>query len=86
MTLDATLKDMGRASPQGFLLTDALLLMGLRVGRDVAMKIFRGVRAMQDSDTYLMILDEGQEKRAKKISCLLAGNLWGKRMTRSRLV
>jgi hypothetical protein len=48
------------------LLTDALLLTGLRVRRDVAIRIFRGVRAMQESDTYLMILDEGQEKRVRK--------------------
>jgi hypothetical protein len=47
------------------LLTDALLLTGLRVRRDVALKVFRGVRAMQESDTYLMILDEGQEKCAR---------------------
>src|SRR6516162_8181106 len=44
------------------LLTDALLLTGLRVRRDVAVKIFRGVRVMQESDTYLMILEEGEEK------------------------
>jgi hypothetical protein len=43
------------------LLTDALLLTGLRVRRDVAVRIFRGVRIMQESDTYLMIRDEGQE-------------------------
>jgi hypothetical protein len=48
------------------LLTDAFLLTGLRVRRDVAARIFRGVRAMQESDTYLAILDEGQEKRARK--------------------
>jgi hypothetical protein len=54
------------------LLTDALLLTGLRVRRDVAARIFRGVRAMQESDTYLMILDEGQEKYAKK-AVLLVG-------------
>ena len=48
------------------LLTDALLLTGLRVRRDAAVRIFRGVRFMQESDTYLMILDEGQEKHAKK--------------------
>jgi hypothetical protein len=47
------------------LLTDALLLTGLRVRRDVAARIFRGVRVMQESDTYLMILEEGQEKQAK---------------------
>jgi hypothetical protein len=44
------------------LLTDAFLLTGLRVRRDVAARIFRGVRAMHESDTYLAILDEGQEK------------------------
>ena len=56
------------ASPERVkkLLTDALLLTGLRVRRDVAVRIFRGVRAMQESDTYLMILEEGQEKQAKK--------------------
>jgi hypothetical protein len=47
------------------LLTEALLLAGLRVRRDVAVRIFRGVRIMQESDTYLMILEEGQEKRAR---------------------
>lgn len=48
------------------LLTDALLLAGLRVKRDVAAKIFRGVRMMEESDTYLMIVDEGREKQAKE--------------------
>src|SRR5207247_9184502 len=52
------------------LLTDALLLTGLRVRRDVAAKIFRGVRAMHESDTYLMILDEGAEKALKKMILL----------------
>ena len=54
------------------LLTDALLLIGLRVRRDVAARVFGGVRLMQDSDTYLMILDEGQEKHARK-AVLLVG-------------
>jgi hypothetical protein len=48
------------------LLTDALLLTGLRVRRDVAKRIFQGVRVMQESDTYLMILDEGQEKATRE--------------------
>lgn len=54
------------------LLTQALLLTGLRVRRNVALNIFRGVRLMQESDTYLMILEEGEERRAKKY-ILLAG-------------
>ncbi len=48
------------------LLTDAYLLMGLRLRRDAAARIFRGVRVMHESDTYLAILDEGQEKFARK--------------------
>ena len=44
------------------LLTEALLLTGLRIRRDAAARIFRGVRGMQESDTYLMILEEGEEK------------------------
>jgi hypothetical protein len=47
------------------LLTNAYLLSGLRVSRDAAARIFRGVRVMQESDTYLAILDEGQEKCAR---------------------
>jgi hypothetical protein len=48
------------------LLTDAFLLTGLRVRRNVAAQIFRGVRAMHESDTFLAIIDEGQEKFAHK--------------------
>src|SRR5437667_1005338 len=54
------------------LLTDAYLLTGLRVRRDAAARIFRGVRVMHESDTYLAILDEGQEKRARR-DILIAG-------------
>ncbi len=48
------------------LLTDALLLTGLRVRRDIAARIFRGVRLMEESDTYLMILDQGQERATRE--------------------
>lgn len=54
------------------LLTDAYLLTGLRLRRDAATRIFRGVRAMHESDTYLAILDEGQEK-ATRASILAFG-------------
>jgi hypothetical protein len=59
------------------LMTDALLLAGLRVRRDTARTIFRGIRAMQESDTYLMILDEGQEKEAKKAILIFGEELFG---------
>ena len=59
------------------LLTDTLLLTGLRVRRDVAARIFRGVRAMQESDTYLMILDEGQEKATRESILVIAEERFG---------
>jgi hypothetical protein len=36
----------------------------------MAARIFQGVRAVHESDTYLAILDEGQEKHAKKLVLL----------------
>lgn len=52
------------ASPDraGKLLTKALLLAGLRVRRNVALKIFKGVQMMEESDTYLAIIEEGEER------------------------
>jgi len=47
------------------LLTDAFLLTGLRVRRDVAARIFGGIRAMHESDTYLAIVDEGREHQIR---------------------
>jgi hypothetical protein len=47
------------------LLTDAYLLTGLRIRRDAAARIFGGIRVMHESDTYLAIIDEGQEKCAR---------------------
>jgi predicted transposase YdaD len=48
------------------LLTAAFVLSGLRVNRAVALRVFRGVQAMQDSDTFLYILEQGEEKGLKK--------------------
>jgi hypothetical protein len=59
------------------LLTDAFLLTGLRVRRDVAARIFRGVRAMQESDTYLAIIDEGQEKATREIILVVGEDRFG---------
>ncbi|HET6883733.1 MAG TPA: hypothetical protein VFI31_26500 [Pirellulales bacterium] len=44
------------------LLTSALLLTGLRVDRHAALNIFRGVHMLEESDTYLMILEQGEER------------------------
>jgi len=49
------------------LLTAAFVLTGLRVKRDVARQVFRGVQAMKDSDTYLAIVEEGEESKAKNV-------------------
>lgn len=59
------------------LLTAAFVLTGLRVRRDVAREVFRGVRAMKDSDTYLAILDEGREEQVKKDILLIGEERFG---------
>jgi hypothetical protein len=59
------------------LVTEAYLLTGLRVLRDTAKQIFRGVPAMQESDTYLGILEEGEEKHARKAILLFGGKKLG---------
>jgi hypothetical protein len=59
------------------LLTAAFVLTGLRVRRDVARQIFRGVRQMRDSDTYLAILDEGKEEQVKEDILFMAGERFG---------
>lgn len=53
-------------------LTSALLLTGLRVDRHVAGNIFRGVHMLEESDTYLMILEQGEE-RARREAILMVG-------------
>lgn len=48
-------------SEQGpILLTSSYVLMGLRLSRERADEMFRGVRKMRDSTTYQAILDEGR--------------------------
>jgi hypothetical protein len=49
------------------LLTSAWVLTGLRVQRDIAREVFRGVQAMRDSDTYMAIIDEGRETEVKRL-------------------
>jgi hypothetical protein len=62
----------GQPEESSKLLATALLLAGLRVNRNVALKIFRGIRMLEESDTYLMILEQGEE-RATRRDILLVG-------------
>jgi len=59
------------------LLTAAYVLAGLRVPRNEAWKLFQGVKAMQESDTYLAILDEGREKAYKEVLLLMGADRFG---------
>jgi len=54
------------------LLTAAFVLTGMRVPRDIAREVFRGVRGMRESDTYLAIMDEGREEQSKRLILDLA--------------
>jgi hypothetical protein len=59
------------------LVTAAFLLTGLRVRRQVALQVFRGIQAMEDSDTYLMIIEQGAEREAKKLIRSLGNRRFG---------
>src|SRR5487761_1387215 len=67
------------ASPDraGKLLARALLLAGLRVRRNVALKIFEGVYMMEESDTYLAILDQGEERGIRKMILMQGEDRFG---------
>jgi predicted transposase YdaD len=49
------------------LLTAAFILTGMRITRQRALPMFEGVRAMHESDTYQMILEEGQAKGMQRV-------------------
>src|SRR5689334_5217710 len=55
----------------------AFLLTGLRVQRQMALQVFRGVRAIEDSDTYMMIIEQGAEREAKKFIRFLGHRRFG---------
>jgi len=61
----------------GKLLTSAYLLSGLRIPRERAWTLFRGVQGMHESDTYLAILDEGALKQARKMVLQLGQEVLG---------
>ena len=56
----------------GKLLTSAYVLTGLRVPRQRAWTLFRGVQGMHESDTYLAILDEGASSMHAQWCCVWA--------------
>jgi len=67
------------APPEKFgkLLTSAYVLTGLRVPRQRAWTLFRGVQGMHESDTYLAILDEGAVKAFRKLLLRLGQKKFG---------
>jgi hypothetical protein len=67
------------APPEKFgkLLTSAYVLTGLRLPRERAWTLFRGVRGMHESDTYLAILDEGRIDHAQKMVLRLGQKKFG---------
>ena len=67
------------APPEKFgkLLTSAFVLTGLRIPRQRAWTLFRGVHGMEESDTYLAILDEGRLDHARKVVLRLGQKKFG---------
>jgi hypothetical protein len=54
-----------------------LLLAGLRVKRNVAFEIFRGVYMMEESDTFLAILEQGEERGIRGMILMLGEDRFG---------
>ena len=67
------------APPEKFgkLLTSAYVLTGLRVERQRAWTLFRGVQGMQESDTFQAILDEGRVEALQKTILRQGRKLFG---------
>ncbi|HWB11146.1 MAG TPA: hypothetical protein VG826_18100 [Pirellulales bacterium] len=61
----------------GKLLARALLLSGLRVRRNVAFEIFQGVHMMEESDTFLAILERGEERGIRGMILMLGEDRFG---------
>jgi hypothetical protein len=59
------------------LLASAFVLTGLRVRQNEARQVFAGVKAMKESETYLAILDEGEERGDRKTIRRLASRRLG---------
>jgi len=59
------------------LLTAAFVLTGLRVRRDIARDVFRGVRVRRESDTYMAIIDEEREDEARRFLLLQGQERFG---------
>jgi predicted transposase YdaD len=57
------------ATPEevGTLLTAAFVLTGMRLSRELVIRLFRGIRAMHESTTYQYILEEGAINEARKL-------------------
>ncbi len=61
----------------GKLVTSAFVLSELRIKRHRAWSLFRGVKGMHESDTYLAILDEGAIKEVRKLVLRLGQKRFG---------
>jgi hypothetical protein len=59
------------------LLTAAFVLTGLWVSSETALQLFRGVRTMRESTTYMYIVDEGRVDEARKLILRLGKKRFG---------
>lgn len=58
------------------LINATMILTGLRLPREEAVQLFRGVRAMRESSTYQMILEEGAIEYARKRVQRMGSAFW----------
>ena len=58
-------------------MTAALVLTGLRVPSEVAHQLFAGVRNMEESSTFVAIMEKGAVREARKMILRLGTNKFG---------
>ncbi len=59
------------------LLTAAYVLTGLRVSKQLSRELFRGVKAMRESESYMGILEEGAIEHTKQLIVQLGRKMFG---------
>jgi hypothetical protein len=65
------------ADEAAHLLTSAFVLSGLRVSKETAVELFRGVPAVEESTTYQYILEQGGVRTARRILLAQGRDLFG---------
>lgn len=75
--IEERLRHEATAEEANKLRTAAFILLGMRYPKSLAVQLFHGVTAMEESTTYQWIMDKGRVAEAKKFLFLLGRKRFG---------